>query len=96
MMCALLWDAAPCGSCKNQRFGGTCSRLLDTATSVPRLPFLSTLKMASSRSSDKSVVARPTGREIPRNSILQRSPCSLSEVFGWLLDSITVIECTTV
>jgi hypothetical protein len=49
----VFWDITPCGSCKNQRFGGTWrlhnqydkNRLLFTANVVPSSPILVTLIM---------------------------------------------------
>jgi hypothetical protein len=62
----ILWDVAPCGSCKNQRFGRTCCHHLQgrkiplARKSVSSLIF-STLKMEVTRSSETSVLTNPYG-----------------------------------
>jgi hypothetical protein len=69
----------PCGSCKNQCFGGTyhilvflCSvlQLLVTANTVPSVPILVTLMMEVIHSSETPILTRPTWCNIPEVSIL--------------------------
>jgi hypothetical protein len=75
----VFWDVAPCGCCKNRRFGETyllhheCSmlRLLVTANVVPSSLIISTLMMEAIRSSETSVLTRTTRRHIPQDGILQ-------------------------
>jgi hypothetical protein len=54
---AVFWDVAPCGSCNNRCFGGTCRlRLTLFLTRV----YLSILKMEVTRSSGTSGFTKPT------------------------------------
>jgi hypothetical protein len=76
-MNAVLWDAAPSGSCKNRRFGGTLVfprsvlRFLVIAT-VPRSPIRVALTMVAIRSSETSVLTRATRLIIAEDGILDR------------------------
>jgi hypothetical protein len=82
---AVLWNATPCGSCKNQRFGGTYrlhhqgdknrrDRLLVTANVVSSSPILVTLMMAVLRSSETSGLTRATRHHIPERRHSSESP----------------------
>jgi hypothetical protein len=56
---AVLWDATPCGSCKNRCFRGMYHgvlQLLVTANVVPSLPILVPLMMEAIHSSETSVI----------------------------------------
>jgi hypothetical protein len=71
---AAFWDVAPCGSCENPRFGGTCHLHLQGGRTDCCLLYVSsrltlsltrvissTLKMEASLSSETSVYNKPTG-----------------------------------
>jgi hypothetical protein len=75
---SVLWDVAPCGSCKNRRFGGTCRLSLQSRLSVSKRKtlefvrgFFSTLKMEATSSFETLVFRRPTRCHIPQDGILQ-------------------------
>jgi hypothetical protein len=59
MKYAVFWDVMPCGSCKNQRFGGT--------------PIPVNLMMVAVSFSETSVLTRATGRNIVEDGILNTS-----------------------
>jgi hypothetical protein len=79
---AVFWDVMPCGSFKNQSFGGTwhlyhqgdfgfihsVRRLLVTANGVPNSPILVTLMMQALRSSETSVLTRAAQRNIEKTA----------------------------
>jgi hypothetical protein len=72
---AIFWVVIPCGSCKNQCFGGTwhlssVRQLLVMANIVPSSLILVTLIMVVLRSSETLVLTRATWRNIPKDGIL--------------------------
>jgi hypothetical protein len=91
MMDAVFWDAVPCRSCVNRRFGRTyrlnlqCRKICERGTSVNKLQppahagsslaGFSTLKMEAICSSETSVHTRSTRRHIPEDGILEREKC---------------------
>jgi hypothetical protein len=75
---AFFWDVAPCGSCKNGRFGRTCRlylqrRIIYRLTLFLARVYYSTLKMEATRSSETSVFTRPTRRHIQEDGLLRYS-----------------------
>jgi hypothetical protein len=75
---AVFWDVTPCGSFKKRRFGGTIAsfrsviRLLVAANVVPSSTNLVTQMMEALNSSETSILARATQRNIPKDGILHR------------------------
>jgi hypothetical protein len=70
----VLWDVTPCGS--------VC-RLLITASVVPSSPILVTLVKEALNSSETSVLTSATRRNIPEDTILWTSVCSM-RCYKWL------------
>jgi hypothetical protein len=82
---AVFWDVAPCGSCKNRRFGLTYRlhhqgdnrwaaarsllRFLVTANVVHSSPILITLMIETIHSSETPGLTRTTRRNIPEDGI---------------------------
>jgi hypothetical protein len=69
----VFWVVTPCGSCKNQRFGGTW-RLLHQGDKnrcvVPSSPIFVTLMKEAPGSPETSVLTRVTWRNNPEDTIL--------------------------
>jgi hypothetical protein len=72
---------APCGSCKNRRFGGTY-RLHRSEKSRRARNSVFTLMMKAIRSSETSVLTRATRRHIPDDGILHTRFCFISRHTG--------------
>jgi hypothetical protein len=68
---AIFWDVTPCGSCKNQHFGGTHHNITVTTNVVPSLPILVTLMMEVIHASEMSVLSRATWCNITKDGILK-------------------------
>jgi hypothetical protein len=67
---AVFWDGPPCGSYKNQHFGGTYHlNVKRTANAVPGSQILFTLMMEAIRSSETPILKRATRRHIPEEGI---------------------------
>jgi hypothetical protein len=67
---AVFWDVTPCGSRKNQRFGGMYRlQLLVTAYIVPTSLIFSTLMIGVLCTSEMSVRTRVTEHNIPESAI---------------------------
>jgi hypothetical protein len=60
---AVFWDVALCGSCLNRRFGGTCRLHLQGGKNQ-------LVTALATRSSESSLIRRPTRRHIPEDGIL--------------------------
>jgi hypothetical protein len=76
----VFWNAAPCRSCVNRRFGGTYllhirSRRNPLLTLIHRSWISSTPNMEAIRSSETSVNKIPTRRHIPEDGILHIITC---------------------
>jgi hypothetical protein len=66
---AVFWDAAPCRSCVNRRFGDCILQPPAHAGSLPADFY--TMKMEAIRSSETSFYTRYTRRHIPEDAILR-------------------------
>jgi positive regulator of sigma E activity len=65
---AVIWDVAPCGSCKNRHFGGT--HCLHHQGEKKRSQILFTLMIETVSSSETLVLTTAVRRHIPEGVIL--------------------------
>jgi hypothetical protein len=80
---SIVWDVTLCGPCKNQPFGGMCSKLqlIVTVNIVPVSLILSTLMFVAICSSKTSVFIRATRCHIPEMTFFMATTMNTSNLF---------------
>jgi hypothetical protein len=87
---AVFWDVVTCGTLKNRRFGGTCRLHLQGRKNSAREESVSSWL---TRSSETSVLTRPTPRHIPEDCILHSHRCENLKSYMLILSRHLLVCC---